>query len=229
MRFKYLNNGLVGLVLSVVLLSGVAHAGLIVGDNEWLDLSITNGLSREQVEDNILTQSQYSDYEYATTADLNVLHTMMLGAHFNIIDNVAAGWTSPFKMSGQELVIARWFQGAAGTGTASIDGVLYDEYSSGWFQTERTFGQAVSKANLAGHLNLGYSTATDAWISYDRSFSDYANLSSPVEYKAWNANNPASWMNHALVRQVDVPEPSTLAIFALGMIGLASRRFKKQS
>jgi hypothetical protein len=28
---------------------------------------------------------------------------------------------------------------------------------------------------------------------------------------------------------VDVPEPSTLAIFALGMIGLASRRFKKQS
>jgi hypothetical protein len=30
-------------------------------------------------------------------------------------------------------------------------------------------------------------------------------------------------------RSVEVPEPSTLAIFALGMIGLASRRFKKQS
>jgi len=29
--------------------------------------------------------------------------------------------------------------------------------------------------------------------------------------------------------QVEVPEPSTLAIFALGMIGLASRQFKKQS
>jgi hypothetical protein len=26
-----------------------------------------------------------------------------------------------------------------------------------------------------------------------------------------------------------VPEPSTLAIFALGLIGLASRRFKKHS
>jgi hypothetical protein len=33
----------------------------------------------------------------------------------------------------------------------------------------------------------------------------------------------------ALVRVTSVPEPSTLAIFALGMIGLASRRFKKQS
>jgi hypothetical protein len=33
----------------------------------------------------------------------------------------------------------------------------------------------------------------------------------------------------ALSFKKDVPEPSTLAIFALGMIGLASRRFKKQS
>ena len=32
-----------------------------------------------------------------------------------------------------------------------------------------------------------------------------------------------------LTSVTDVPEPSTLAIFALGMIGLASRRFKKQS
>ena len=28
---------------------------------------------------------------------------------------------------------------------------------------------------------------------------------------------------------VDVPEPSTLAIFTLGLIGLASRRFKKKA
>jgi hypothetical protein len=34
-----------------------------------------------------------------------------------------------------------------------------------------------------------------------------------------------SSFNRVLVKQV--PEPSTLAIFALGMIGLASRRFKK--
>jgi hypothetical protein len=32
-----------------------------------------------------------------------------------------------------------------------------------------------------------------------------------------------------LVRAIDVPEPSTLAIFALGLMGLASRRFKEQS
>ncbi|MCW8866057.1 MAG: PEP-CTERM sorting domain-containing protein [Colwellia sp.] len=32
-----------------------------------------------------------------------------------------------------------------------------------------------------------------------------------------------------MVRSIEVPEPSTFAIFALGLIGLASRRFKKQS
>jgi hypothetical protein len=51
-------------------------------------------------------------------------------------------------------------------------------------------------------------------------------------------NNPQQIIMHelqfsgTLVQQdqtQDVPEPSTLAIFALGMIGLASRRFKKQS
>jgi len=31
-----------------------------------------------------------------------------------------------------------------------------------------------------------------------------------------------------LYRAISVPEPTTLAIFALGMIGLASRRIKKQ-
>ena len=35
--------------------------------------------------------------------------------------------------------------------------------------------------------------------------------------------------NFAYNSSTEVPEPSTLAIFALGMIGLASRRFKKQS
>jgi hypothetical protein len=35
--------------------------------------------------------------------------------------------------------------------------------------------------------------------------------------------------NIVIERGVDVPEPSTLAIFALGLMGLASRRFMKKS
>jgi hypothetical protein len=43
--------------------------------------------------------------------------------------------------------------------------------------------------------------------------------------KSQSNDNSGMWV----YRSVAVPEPSTLAIFALGMIGLASRRFKKQS
>jgi len=39
----------------------------------------------------------------------------------------------------------------------------------------------------------------------------------------------SNWAGFVLVKTQEVPEPSTLAIFALGVIGLASRRRKKQS
>mgnify|MGYP001602056916 CR=1 FL=1 len=50
-------------------------------------------------------------------------------------------------------------------------------------------------------------------------------------YSNWGDNSTRNsivgqWL---IADSVQVPEPSTLAIFALGMIGLASRRFKKQS
>jgi len=53
----------------------------------------------------------------------------------------------------------------------------------------------------------------------------------PDQYGNYETKNEI--MGIALVRETslptDVPAPSSLAIFALGMMGLASRRFKKQS
>jgi hypothetical protein len=46
----------------------------------------------------------------------------------------------------------------------------------------------------------------------------------------YQANSFTQWAGFILVKdEVNVPEPSTLAIFALGIMGLASRRFKKQA
>ena len=47
--------------------------------------------------------------------------------------------------------------------------------------------------------------------------------------KSWNGGGAGNFISIIAASPSAVPEPSTLAIFALGMIGLASRRFKKQS
>ena len=73
------------------------------------------------------------------------------------------------------------------------------------------------------------------WDSNSKGFTTWANHNSNYSggeaFSSYNGSN-------LIFRDVDrifhadltaVPEPSTLAIFALGMIGLASRRFKKQS
>jgi hypothetical protein len=63
-----------------------------------------------------------------------------------------------------------------------------------------------SFTDYAGQLTI------DGWIGADTGGND-------VDFYRFEVNSVAQ----------SVPEPSTLAIFALGMIGLASRRFKKQS
>jgi hypothetical protein len=76
-----------------------------------------------------------------------------------------------------------------------------------------------------------YATAVGSGlVGFDSSA--YAGLysdTSPREQVYASVGYSANWNGVALVRSADVPEPSTLAIFALGMIGLASRRFKKQA
>ena len=49
------------------------------------------------------------------------------------------------------------------------------------------------------------------------------------DFKSSGYNTGNGFVSFVLLDVTDVPEPSTFAIFALGMIGLASRRFKKQS
>ncbi len=47
-----------------------------------------------------------------------------------------------------------------------------------------------------------------------------------IGFSSWRANGS---FDNLTISSTSVPEPTTLAIFALGMFGLASRRFKKQS
>ncbi|NQZ23668.1 MAG: PEP-CTERM sorting domain-containing protein [Colwellia sp.] len=74
----------------------------------------------------------------------------------------------------------------------------------------------------------------DTWGMVNLSFSGSA-MTNNTKFQwiqaSHSGNNWDNWAidNVSLSNNVNVPEPTTFAIFALGIIGLASRRFKKKS
>jgi hypothetical protein len=96
--------------------------------------------------------------------------------------------------------------------------------------------------NLIGTQNWGLdnfsydNTDIGSWVHFDINLSDALNGNfSNIMFindcdNCSNSNVNVSFRNMTLTQvQVPVPEPSILAIFALGLMGLASRRFKKQA
>ena len=83
------------------------------------------------------------------------------------------------------------------------------------------YTQGVSRGSVHPSGNYG--------LGYVRLRGGEAAVNDPLVNCCWSESNSYSRLGSWLVRANAVPEPSTFAIFALGMIGLASRRFKKQS
>jgi hypothetical protein len=179
--------------------SSVANAGLIEAD-----LSVAN--------DNLAV--------YDTSSNLTWLD---LSQTFGMSINTAINNFSEFRLANQSEVIGLWTSQyplidfnlqfnylAADVNTGnqimSLFGSIY----------EHTFGMYVQDNSVIA--NIG--TRTDGRLFTDENWISYT---SSLDYQS-------SWHGVYMVQKSEsVPEPSTLAIFALGMIGLASRRFKKQS
>jgi hypothetical protein len=227
MSIKMLKSAAAGLVLSV---SGLASASLIHNDLEWLDLSVTTGLTYNYVNENILTNSAYQDYRYATAFEVSELYNdFLIEQGGDNISNINQ-WhlaTSP------NTILATFFSTQY---KVSNNGLLFT--SDGKI--------SLNAADYAQSILL-YEGLTDNTVSYGRAGAFYANRTTTLlamsELSTSNslslsATSPAQLartygrqdVRSLLVKQAhNVPEPSTLAIFALGMFGLASRRFNKQS
>ncbi|WP_259364972.1 MULTISPECIES: PEP-CTERM sorting domain-containing protein [unclassified Colwellia] len=226
MKFKFYKN----LIISFMLVCGMqANAGLITGGNEWLELDITSGKSKLYVETNILTQSQYKDYEYATATQVNELYLSMTVGVFNALDN-QGGWMQLNGLTAQQKQVYDWFAGGYSQNRSfGFTGVTTSKYNRGYINVR---SPNTTGAFWVGHIDLMYNTVngvnTDRGHN-DRPIGDNISLANTAGITRNTKTEDQVWMQHALVKKTDVPEPTTLAIFALGMIGLASRRFKKQS
>ena len=212
MKFKFLKAAFVGVILSV---SGLADASLIqsdyltLGDGlavyddatnlTWLDLSLTRGLSYDQA------TNQHVGFAHASDSNVNTL----LNNFFGTINYNKYGYTPT-----GEIELAPLFTELFGNADDIDRGRTI--FSYGYFIDDKDFYR------LAGANTAGQVFGPDYFSNQDR----------------WKENGHRR-NGVFLVRTGEiliddpnltkVPEPSTLAIFALGVIGLASRRFKKQS
>jgi len=108
---------------------------------------------------------------------------------------------------------------------------------------------ALGRPSVFDHLAFvmkGPNNVDASWAIYDFNFHDLIDDGLTISLGdtaynfegTWDTNlfvnddalsHFSIWAHDPPASNVDVPEPSTLAIFALGMMGLASRRFKKKA
>jgi hypothetical protein len=244
MKIKFLKKSMVLLTLSSFI-SISAHAGLIdmgtttLDDNtglEWLDLTETNGMSNDDVRAEFVQGGSLEGYRYASLLEVEGFLTAAggTGPHYLYQDNgniPLNGWvtdllalwgatsgTNAFNVTSYVMfgdVVRDTYMVDIDTDRGELrpNGEICDDpHQFTCFDSIEVVGEQAEVGLLQDFYIGGYSTVRFGIDHFQRRSVD-------VGHVAYGS---------AIVK-ADVPEPSTFAIFALGMIGLASRRFKKQS
>jgi hypothetical protein len=207
------NNCLIkGLSAALVLASTMANAGIIYDDpmdgSGWSDTTITDagdyGLVHGLWGSNVQTVSRdFSLSGTQTSVDISFRYWM--------IDSWDASDYGNFSVDGD--IVENFNRGNPYHCVGSQDylGVFpnpwYTDYQKCFQDVTFTYSTTDSNLNLV--------------------FGGY--LSSPISDESWAFSALEIVDNGAVTEVASVPEPSTLAIFGLGLIGLVLRRYKKQA
>lgn len=241
---KLINNIVISLIILNASLVNSASAGLIHNGYEWLDLDVTQGMSKSQVENTILNQGQYQGYQYASTAMVNDLYIDLITGSFDWTD-ANAGWRSLSNLSDAQEDIFDYFSGGYSIDASwAINGLSTDKYAFGWLFTESP--DSHNGTYSAGHRNLVWDSQGSNRQVFDRNIADNTSLASPVEWISFNNENSAyHWASHALVKVYSqeqrlsaplpaqdnassIAEPSMLIVFSIALLTLV-RFGRKQS
>jgi len=214
MKFKFLSVSLTALVLTI---SGVANAGLI-SFNEYDNAQWFN--------DGLVIQNNGFD----------IKSTSLTGHQGAIASTTFCGPSCPDN--GDYYL----FGHGSGFEFTTIDGLGFSLLSFDGAEAhngvESIFAQQIwvsaitmDNVTINQYFNLDWINDGNGPSNDFQGFTlsnDFVNLKS-VRFNGVGGTKNFFSIDNIGYNRVDVPEPSTLAIFALGMIGLASRRFKKQS
>jgi len=219
-------------VISFLALSFTASAGLInTADDsfidetsklEWMDFGINNTDTYDYVAGQLGVGQKYDGWRLATKDEVYNMYANT----FLVLD---ADVVSPLDNIGRSTVV----DGKNGT-----DSVLDSIYEIMGYNTIRQQGSPFelrwATGLFQGGNGLSLFKTYDVVGSFEKIFtSDTVNYYNHSNFDSYgdDTNLVYSTMlvkNDTLGNITTVPEPSTMAIFALGMIGLASRKFNKQ-
>ena len=207
MKFKFLK---VALSCSFLSVCGLAQAGLIIDTGSNINGPLV-------VLQNTPDFSQYFAGQFTTTQDweLNSIEAFVSN------ENSTAGTIEYGIWTGDGYHPTQLVFSAVGNigGNASAD--WYGAFGLSEVLTTGTYW--VSAIPSAEVIGIHYGNAPNPLVEYHQAENDgggWQDGSLTVEDLNVGFRIDAS--------SVDVPEPSTLAIFALGFMGLVSRRFKKK-
>ena len=228
MKFKFLKTALVSTVLVV---SSFANAGLIIASG---DSNINDSLNTQ------FFNSLFGGQEViGRNGSLNTWATNNWGA---FATSTATSYTTTSSISSS--LSADWvILGSGSTITASEFSFLDSFVNDGgnlWVVGEASGYTAINAVatSVLNHFNTGMNISEATVYATGTASSEAILLGGGPSFKV----NWASYItggtalysdnNGAIISSFNttsVPEPSTLAIFALGIMGLAARRFKKQA
>lgn len=226
MNLKILNAALLGLILSV---SSFANAGLITHNNYTLDTDANivtgNGIEWLQWSETIGESISSSLATYAADGWVLAGNARMASLFSDF------GWSNGNSESRGFVTLSPY--------TAADDSSIMDNFIELFgvtrIVTHPSYGTGINGLHSSTALfgdnannNLLYQHAN---IQSDFLYQGNPGRDAAVMYQenTYTASSSSSLYGIALVRNAQsVPEPSTVAIFALGIMGLASRRFKKK-
>jgi len=249
MNNKFLKVISAALMLAATAMTNVANAGLIHSYDYNGNANDGTGTSHGTVNGATLTTDRFgntnSAYAFSGEQYIDSSFTTPTTASFSI-------WAS----LGSQTDAGDMLFSIDGYGTAGVNLWLYTNSTAYWNTWDGaanpfgTYGNSVRDGDFHHYVVVNDQVNNETTLYIDGSklgTADYrhdgGNLFRVGAGKydrgyAWDGTiDDVSVYDHALSQAevsalysaTDVPEPSTLAIFALGMMGLASRRFKKQS
>jgi len=248
MRFDFLSKGLAGLIISASCLVSVAHAGLIHSYNYDGNALDSTGSAHGTTNQVTLTTDRFGNANSAYYFN---------GTNSSIISTFTNPQTATYSLWATLTPDTYWgdmlFSAGTTTGTdlwTACGKLMWNT----WDSCGNPFGSNTIPVNLNDGDFHHYVVVNDQGLNKTSLYIDGA-LFGEAAYK-FKAGNVFAVGNHCAgctdynwngkiddVKVFDtalsqsevnnlytpVPEPSTIAIFALGIIGLSARRFKKNS